>query len=159
MSAETIDHHTLARLVEAGAVRAAHVVGQKGGWGVILKYGMAERALAASRSRQVRIFKRLETVVAYLKGVGIVRFDVDAADFDPAQVKTYSRPDRAEALKRAHGAAAHDLWFREEVRRGLAEADDPKTKWIPDEDVKRQSAERRAEWAKRAAVRAEGGAA
>ena len=159
MGLETIDHNTLARLAEAGAVRAAHVVGQAGGWGVVLKYGMAERALAASRSRQVRIFKKLETVVAYLKGVGIVRFDVDAADFDPAQVKTYSRPDRAEALRRAHEAAAHDQWFREEVRQGLAEADDPDTKWLPDEAVKRQSAERRAEWASRAAVQAEGGAA
>jgi len=29
MGTETIDHNTLARLVEAGAVRAAHVVGQK----------------------------------------------------------------------------------------------------------------------------------
>ena len=27
---ETIDHGTLSRLVEAGAVRAAHVVGQPG---------------------------------------------------------------------------------------------------------------------------------
>jgi len=159
MGTETIDHNTLARLVEAGAVRAAHVVGQKGGWGLILKYGMAERALAASRSRQVRIFKKLETVVAYLKGVGIVRFDVDAAGFDPAQVKTYSRPDRSEALRRAHEAAAHDQWFREAVAQGLAEADDPNTTWVPDEDVKRQSAERRAGWARRAAAQAEGSTA
>ncbi len=131
MSVETIDHNTLSRLVEAGAVRAAHVVGQKGGWGVVLKYGMAERALAASRSRQVRIFKKLETVVAYLKGVGIVRFDVDAADFDPAQVKTYNRPDRAEALKRAHEAAEHDAWFREQVQQALDEADKPDAVFIP----------------------------
>jgi hypothetical protein len=31
MPAETIDHATLARLVDAGAVRIAHVVGQQGG--------------------------------------------------------------------------------------------------------------------------------
>ncbi len=150
MSVETIDHNTLSRLVEAGAVRAAHVVGQKGGWGVVLKYGMAERALAASRSRQVRIFKKLETVVAYLKGVGIVRFDVDAADFDPAQVKTYSRPDRAEALKRAHEAAEHDAWFREQVQQALDEADQPDAVFIPHEQVKAEWAARRAELLRRA---------
>lgn len=69
MTAETIDHTTLSRLVEAGAVRGAHVVGQAGGWAVTVKYGMAERSLAAQRSRQVRLFKRMETLVSYLKAV------------------------------------------------------------------------------------------
>jgi hypothetical protein len=121
--ADTIDHTTLSRLVEAGAVRAAHVVGQAGGWGVVIRYGMTERALAASRSRDVRLFKKLETVVGYLRGVGLSRFEVDAAGYDPDQVKTYSRPDRAAALKQAHAAAAHDAWFRAELRASL---DDPR---------------------------------
>ena len=47
MAAETIDHGTLSRLVEAGAVRGAHIVGQSGGWVVLVKYGMTERPLAA----------------------------------------------------------------------------------------------------------------
>ena len=106
MSTETIDHNTLARLIEAGAVRATHVVGKTGGWGVIIQYGKAERSLAATRSRQERLFKRLETVVAYLKDLGISHFDVDAASYDPASIKTYSRPDRSVAMKRAHDAAA-----------------------------------------------------
>jgi hypothetical protein len=48
-------------------VRAAHVVGQAGGWGIVIRYGLVERALAASRSRDVRLFKKLETVVGYLR--------------------------------------------------------------------------------------------
>ncbi len=136
MSIETIDHSTLARLIEAGAVRAAHVVGKTGGWGVIIQYGKAERSLAATRSRQVRLFKRLETVVAYLKDLGISHFDVDTASYDPASVKTYSRPDRAAAMKRAHDAAAHDQWFRDQVQQALAEADDPATVWTPHDAVK-----------------------
>jgi hypothetical protein len=48
---ETIDHTTLTRLVEAGAVRGADVIGQPGGWGVVVKYGMTERALAVRRGR------------------------------------------------------------------------------------------------------------
>lgn len=101
MIPETIDHSTLTRLVEAGAVRGAHVVGQNGGWAVMVKYGAHELSLAAQRSRQVRLF--METLVAYLKGVGLAPFDVDAANFDPDARKTHTRPDRAVALKRAHG--------------------------------------------------------
>lgn len=145
MAAETIDHTTLSRLVEAGAVRGAHVVGQDGGWAIMIKYGMAERALAAQRSRQVRLFKRMETLVSYLKDVGISRFDVDAADYAPETVKTHSRPDRAEALRRAHEAAAHDRWFRGQVEEALREADDPNTEWIPHDVVKQDMARQRTE--------------
>ena len=36
-AASIIDHNTLARLVEADAVRGTHIVGKPGGWGVIVK--------------------------------------------------------------------------------------------------------------------------
>ncbi|MBY0577468.1 MAG: hypothetical protein K2P57_00310 [Burkholderiales bacterium] len=144
MSTETIDHTTLARLVEAGAVRAAHVTGQIGGWGVTIQYGTNERPLAASRSRQVRIFKKLETVASYLKNIGIKNFDVDVENFDSTTIKTYSRPDRAEAMKHAHEAADHDKWFRRQVKDGLAEADDPLTEWVPHEVAKQDMAQQRA---------------
>jgi len=36
MATETIDHTTLSRLVEAGAVRGAHIVGRNGGWAVTI---------------------------------------------------------------------------------------------------------------------------
>ena len=152
MTAETIDHNTLARLVEAHAMRSAHVVGQPGGWGVVVKYGMTERPLAATRSREVRVFKKLETLVGYLKDIGISRFDVDAANFDPKSVTTYSRPDASAALKRAHAAAAHDKWFREQVAQAIKAADDPATQWVSNEIVKAESAKRRAAWRKRAAA-------
>lgn len=104
MSNETIDHNTLVKLIEANAVRAVQVIGQIGGWGVMIKYGMAERPLSATRSGKVRMFKKLDTVVSYLRGIGIVRFEVDAANYDATSLKTHTRPDRAEALKRAHAA-------------------------------------------------------
>jgi Asp-tRNA(Asn)/Glu-tRNA(Gln) amidotransferase C subunit len=99
MSADTIDHHTLSSLVEAGAVRGAQVIGKVGGWGVLIKYGTVERPLATTRSKKVRLFKKLETVVAYLKDLGISRFDVDAAQYDPATVHTSMRPDRVSEEK------------------------------------------------------------
>lgn len=135
MTTETIDHTTLSRLAEAGAVRSAHIVGQNGGWGVLVKCGMTERALAAQRSHQVRIFRKFETLVNYLKGVGIARFDVDAVNYDAASLKTTrNRPDRAEAMKSAHEAAAYDKWLKAEVQ----EAIDDTSPTIPHNEVMKE---------------------
>ncbi|MGO7590853.1 hypothetical protein [Rhizobium leguminosarum] len=142
MTAETIDHSTLSRLVEAGAVDAAHVVGKTGGWSVVIRYGKAERPLAAQRSRQVRLFKRMDTLVSYLKDVGISQFDVDAADYAP---ETASRPDRAAALRRTHEAAEYDRWFREQVGEAIREADDPNAVWISAQDAEERMDKLRAE--------------
>ena len=152
MTTETIDHHTLARLVEARGVRGARAVGRPGGWGVVVKSAKAERPLAATRSGEVRVFKKLETLVGYLVGVGIDRFDVDATNFDADNIATYSRPDASAALKRAHAAAAHDRWFREQVAKAVEEAKDPATQWVSNEAAQVQGAKRRAAWRKRAAT-------
>src|ERR1035437_734767 len=107
----TIDHITLARLVEAGAVRGANIVGQPGGWGVVIQYGMTERVLAAKRGA-VRIFRKFETLVAYLKDIGIAKYQVDASHFDPVAGKTErKRTDAAERMKNAHEAAAYKGWL------------------------------------------------
>jgi hypothetical protein len=151
MTAATIDHNTLARLVEANAVRGTHIVGKPGGWGVIVKYGATESPLAATRSKDVRVFKRLETLVRYLKEIGINRFDVDTSDFDSATVKTYSRPDTSATLKQAHAALVHDRWFREQVAQAIKEADDPSTQWVSNEAAMAEGAKRRAAWRARAA--------
>lgn len=61
MPTATINHDTLSRLAEAGAVRAAHAVGQTGGWALSVQYGMAERFLAAQRSGKLRLFRKCGT--------------------------------------------------------------------------------------------------
>jgi hypothetical protein len=134
MMTATIDHITLTKLAEAGVVRSAHVIGQAGGWGVLVKYGTTERALAASRSQQVRVFRRLETLVDYLKGVGIPRFDVDAANYDQSGTTVTKRPDRAAAMKDAHAAAAYTKWLKAEVQ----EAIDDTSPTIPHDKAMRQ---------------------
>lgn len=149
-AAATIDHNTLARLVEANAVRGTHIAARPGGWCVIVRYGAAESSLAATRSKETRVFKRLETLVGYLKEVGISRFEVDAADFDAAAVKTYSRPDTSATLKQAHAALAHDRWFRDQVEAALKESDDPSTQWVSNEAAMAEGAKRRAAWRARA---------
>ncbi len=121
-STDTIDHATLERLVEAGAVRGANIIGQPGGWGVVIQYGMTERALAAKRGA-VRIFRKFETLVGYLKGVGITRYQVDASHFDPVTHKTErTRVDAAERMKNAHQAAAYTIWLTQQVQEAI---DDP----------------------------------
>ncbi|MCL2523508.1 MAG: hypothetical protein FWF20_07175 [Betaproteobacteria bacterium] len=135
--ADTIDHGTLSRLVEAGAVQGAHIIGQPGGWSIMVRYGAHERPLAAQRSRNIRLFRRFETLVSYLKGVGIARFDVDAASYDPAAATR--RPDRSAAMKRANAAVAYDDWFRERLQ---ASIDDPRPS-IPHEQVKAKFAAKR----------------
>lgn len=136
---DTIDHVTLSRLVEAGAVHGANIIGQPGGWEVVIKYGMTERALAARRG-SVRTFRKFETLVSYLKGIGVAQYQVDAAGFDPVALKLTRRNKSAqERLKAAHGAAAYDKWFREEVQKSL---DDPRPS-IPDAEVKKHFAAKR----------------
>lgn len=119
MATETIDHITFTKLAEAGAVRSAHIVGQPGGWGILVKYGMTERALAVQRSQQVRVFRKFETLVGYLKGVGIVHFDVDTVNWDADSLTTRTRPDTSAAMKKAHEAAAYDKWLNAEVQEAI----------------------------------------
>lgn len=137
---ETIDHGTLSRLVEAGAVSGTHIVGQAGGWAVRVRYGTTEQTLAAQRSHQVRLFRKFETLVAYLREIGIAHFDVDTANYDPITANSTRRPDRAEALKHAHEAAAYDKWFNEQVQ---ASIDDPRPS-VADDDARAHFAAKRA---------------
>lgn len=109
--------------------------------------------MPATRSKKIRTFKKLETLVAYLKEIGISRFDVDATQYDPATVQTYTRPDRAEAMRKAHEAVEHDKWFREQVALSLKEADDPATIWIPHDVAKADMQRQREKFLARIAKR------
>lgn len=123
LTANTVDHHTLVHLVEAGAVRSANIVGQPGGWAVVVQYGTSERALAARRGA-VRVFRKFETLASYLKGMGLVQYQVDARLFDPAALKTErTRTDAAERLRKAHAAAAYVSHLESAVKDAI---DDPR---------------------------------
>lgn len=130
---DTIDHQTLLHLVEAGAVRGADVIGQPGGWNIIVKYGMVERTLAARRGA-VRLFSKFDTLVKYLKSIGIAQCNVNISNYDDS-VKRVSRPDTKKRLSDTKEAVAHDKWFREQVQEALLEADKPDAVWIPHEEV------------------------
>ncbi len=142
---DTIDHVTLSRLVEANAVNGANIIGQPGGWGVVIKYGMTERALAAKRGT-VRIFRKFETLVGYLKEIGVAKYQVDATGYDPVAHKlSRSNEGAGIRMKAAHEAAAYDKWFRAQVQEAL---DDPRP-GIPHEQVEKHFAAKRKELQKR----------
>ena len=152
MSMETIDQKTLTHLVEAGAVRAATVIGNNDGWTLVARYGTAERALAATRGQsegKARVFRRFDTLVSFLRGMGISQFDVNAANYDPSASSRPGRPDRAAALKEAHAARAHDQWFRQQVQESI---DDP-TPAVSHEDAQAEFAKLRAQIALPSRVR------
>jgi len=146
---KTIDHGTLRRLVDAGAHVGAEVVGRLGGWGVVINYGHASQTLSATRGTP-RTWRQFETLAGYLKELGIVEYRVNTAGFEPGagggkQVDKRSAT-ASERMKRAHQAAAHDTWFREQVQ---ASIDDPRPS-VDDDVAKKQFAAKRAALAKRA---------
>lgn len=149
----TIDTSMAKRMAEASAIRGASIIGQPGGWSVVLKLGLQERPLGAQRTDKPRTWRSLDRAVAFIKGeLHIARFDLlDAtnhSDAEPMEGRT--RADASERLRHAHQAAAYDKWFRAEVEQGLKEADDPNTQWISNEDAKKSWAKQRAELVKRA---------
>lgn len=153
MSTHTIDTAMAKRLVEATAIRSASIIGQPGGWSVVLKLGMQDKALGIQRSDRPRMWRSLDRCVEYLKKeLHIARFELlDATNYsDVAPVESKSRGDAAERLRKAHEAAAHDKWFREQVEVALAEADDPAAVWVTNEEAKAILAKKRAELVKRA---------
>lgn len=146
---KTIDHSTLRRLVDAGAHVGAEVVGRAGGWGVVISYGHTSQTLAATRGAP-RTWRQFETLAGYLKELGIVEYRVNAAEFAPGAAA--GKPDdkrsvtASERMKRAHLAAAHDTWFRQQVQ---ASIDDPRAS-VDDALAKKEFAAKRAALAKRA---------
>lgn len=127
-------------MAESGRIKATHIVGQPGGWAVQVDVNQQEHVLIAQRSGNVRLFKKFETLVTYLLELGIDHFQVDASTFDPSQLSTYQRPDRALALKRAHEAAAYEGWFAEQIEASLKD----ESPVIEDDDAERQFAALRA---------------
>ncbi|MEN9866283.1 MAG: hypothetical protein RL748_1873 [Pseudomonadota bacterium] len=140
---QTIDHATLSHLAASGEVQGARIIGQSGGWHILIQSGNLARTLAAKRGA-MRQFSRFETLVAYLKNLGILTFEVDASQYQPNTTQ-HSRPDAAQRMQRAHEAAEHDQWFRSEVEAALAEADAPDAEWVEHSVVKEEMAQQRAQ--------------
>ena len=131
----TIDTLVARRMAENAAIRGASIIGQPGGWSVILKVGMQEKPLGTQRTDKPRTWRSLDSCMTYLREeLHIVRVDgIDATDYSEASAHTKHRADASERMKRAHEAAAYDKWFRAQVQESL---DDPRPS-IPHDQVMR----------------------
>src|ERR1700743_3364401 len=90
---DIIDSRAVKILVEGRALQGATILGQPGGWAILVRYGETERAIAARKSKQIRLWRHVDTAVSYIREeLGMDRFDVDAVDHDPAAGEE-SRPD------------------------------------------------------------------
>lgn len=134
MALETIDGKAVKNLAGAHALNGAVVFGQPGGFAVLVRYGVNERAVAAQRSRRMRIWRNLNTAATYVREeLGLARFEIDMTDHDPAAVER-KRPDTAERQRQIHEAAEHDAWFRGEVQKALDGIKDGSNAAIPDDE-------------------------
>lgn len=111
---------TARELAAAGSIRETVLIGQVGGYSVRFKVGMGERVLATKRG-EPRLFGGVDVAARVLRGIGIARFEVDASRVaeDDLLTRRRTRPDRREALRKAHRDAAYleDLEGRAESGR------------------------------------------
>lgn len=141
MTTRTIDTASARHMAETNAIRGASIIGRSGGWMVKLKVGDQEKPLGTQRSDKPRTWATLDAAVEYLRReLGLVRFDLlDASNYSKATTSRPRRQDAAERMKRAHEAAAHDAWFRDQVQAALGDSRSP----IADSDARARFAARK----------------
>lgn len=127
--ATTIQLAALRTHVDAGSLRRATILGQKGGWGVVLHVGMTEFVLAAQKSRQPRLFATTDGAIKTLRELGIGRFEVDAAQHQPGRLRR-ARPEVAAANRQLHKDAAHTAWMRTELAQSINKIERGEAQWI-----------------------------
>ncbi|MBD5035007.1 hypothetical protein VWT76_16055 [Xanthomonas citri pv. citri] len=87
---------TLAALASAGVLRSVQLVGQVGGYTVMVRVGQVEKQLTGQRG-EARVFASLDTAAAQLLALGVTVFEVLPAGYVRAP-KVYRR-GRPAALK------------------------------------------------------------
>ncbi|MHB8309047.1 MAG: hypothetical protein ACYC97_13325 [Metallibacterium sp.] len=107
----------LRMLAEAGSVRAASIIGQRGGYAVVAQVGMQTRTLATKYNR-VRMFGSADAAAKLLREAGIGQTTLDLTHYEPGRLRA-ARPDVVLRTRRANAALEYDTWFRGEVRKSL----------------------------------------
>jgi len=116
--ANTVKLATARELAAAGSVRDTILVGQDGGYAVLLKIGMQERTLATKEGAP-RLFSGLDAAARVLREqLGIAHYHVDASGFAIGEAIRRRRPDRAAALKQTHADAAYLSHLQERADAG-----------------------------------------
>jgi hypothetical protein len=110
--------------VQAGGVRDVTLRGKGGSFLVEIGTDTDAVVLVKARTTEPRRFRTPTSAMMVLRGVGIDEARLDARDWDPTRKDlSRARDSRAEAMRRAHRAAAHADWLAGEI---AASIDDPR---------------------------------
>ena len=141
---QTLTLEQLRAAASAGGVVSIAVKAQGKTFLVQIFTRTGNAVLAKARSTEPRHFGNPVQAMILLREIGITNGAYDVSQYTPdVENNPRTRPDRAEALKHTHQAAAYDQWFRAQVQDALAEADDPSTTWISHDEVKNDIARQR----------------
>ncbi|MFZ6653967.1 hypothetical protein [Undibacterium sp. TJN19] len=142
MNQHILDTALAKRLVTTSAIEGASIIGQTGGWHILLRFGATEHPLCAQRTDQPRVWRSLDRCVEYLKSeLQITRIDLlDASAHSELADNLKTRADTSERMRRAHEAAAYDKWVREQTQVAL----DDTAPALSNDKVKQQFADKRA---------------
>lgn len=133
----------------AGGLQSISVKASGGQFFITAQPRKGERVtLATTHSKRLRGFRNPIKAIAVLHEMGAHHVEIDTSAWSPQQeaFEGRKRPDTSERQRRAHAAAAHDAWFRQEMEKAVQEADNPESAWVDQEEVKLQSAKKRAAW-------------
>jgi hypothetical protein len=109
-----LDHNKLLELVNAGAIEQVTARGADGAWALTFAYHHKIYALTAIRSKELRRFARVDSVLSYLRDMGVSEFRVDVSGAEHAYNHSRRRPDLANAMRETHASAAeHKRWLEE----------------------------------------------
>ncbi len=131
MQSMTIEQLRVAR--DAGGVAGVTVKGQGGAFLVqIATRSGSDAVLAKARSSEPRRFGNLVAALNVLRGIGITTGQFDATEWNPdAKEETAGNRGRADAMRKAHQAAAYAQWLAAEIQQAI---DDPRPS-IPHDEV------------------------
>ncbi|MGB6691315.1 MAG: hypothetical protein WBE76_26070 [Terracidiphilus sp.] len=135
--------------LRSGGLRSVRLKASDGNFFITAKPQTGKRiALAATHGNKLRSFRNPAKAIEVLHRMGAHKVEVDTSAWSPDRAKLDGpkRPDTSERQRRAHQAAKHDAWFRQQVEEALGEAADPGVKWDSQGEVKNQSAKWRAAW-------------
>ena len=137
MQSMTIEQLRVAR--DAGGVAGVTVKGQGGAFLVqIATRSGSDAVLAKARSSEPRRFGNLVAALNVLRGIGITTGQFDATEWNPAaKEETVGNRGRADAMRKAHEAAAYAQWLAAEIQEAI---DDPRPSSPHDEVMARMDA-------------------
>jgi hypothetical protein len=126
---------------EAGGVSSVTLKGQGGDFHVKIDTRNGSVAvLAKARSSEPRRFGNPATALNVLRDVGITVGQFDASEWNPAEREPVERSSdkRAQALRKAHEAAAYNEWLAAEIQEAI---DDPRTNLQHDDAMAKMDAD------------------